>query len=128
MPLKTTGPRYIAELLRGYGVTHVFFVPQMLLETLTSMEGMGIRRVVTHGEKAAAYMADGYARASRKPGICMAQNIGGANLAAGLRDAYMACSPVIAITGGPDSDSMYRYLYQEVEDFSMFDPVTKFNA
>jgi acetolactate synthase-1/2/3 large subunit len=84
--------------------------------------------VVTHGEKAAAYMADGYARASRKPGICMAQNIGAANLAAGLRDAYMACSPVIAITGGPDSDSRYRYLYQEIEDFSMFEPVTKFNA
>ncbi|HKA43662.1 MAG TPA: hypothetical protein VKF40_16905 [Burkholderiales bacterium] len=39
---KTTGPRYIAEALRGYGVTHVFFVPQMLLETLTSMEGVGI--------------------------------------------------------------------------------------
>jgi len=58
----------------------------------------------------------------------MAQNVGAANLAAGLRDAYMACSPVIAITGGPDSESRYRYLYQEVEDFSMFDPVTKFNA
>jgi len=58
----------------------------------------------------------------------MAQNVGAANLAAGLRDAYMACSPVIAITGGPDADSRYRYLYQEVEDFSMFDPVTKFNA
>src|SRR5437870_9780169 len=43
-------------------------------------------------------------------------------------DAYIACSPVIAITGGPDSESRYRYLYQEVEDFSMFDPVTKFNA
>src|SRR5438034_9463980 len=40
----------------------------------------------------------------------------------------MACSPVIAITGGPDSESRYRYLYQEVEDFSMFDPVTKFNG
>ena len=35
-------------------------------------------------------MADGYARAGGKPGICAAQNIGGSNLAAGLRDAYMA--------------------------------------
>jgi acetolactate synthase-1/2/3 large subunit len=58
----------------------------------------------------------------------MAQNIGAANLAAGLKDAYMACSPVIAITGGPDPESRYRYLYQEIEDLSMFDPVTKFNA
>src|ERR671922_2435122 len=123
-----TGSRFFAEAMQAYGVTHIFFVPTMLLPAMAEMEDMNIRRVVTHGEKAAAYMADGYARASRKPGVCMAQNIGGANLAAGLRDAYMACSPVIAITGGPDSDSMYRYLYQEVEDFSMFDPVTKFNA
>jgi acetolactate synthase-1/2/3 large subunit len=123
-----TGSRFFAEAMRGYGVTHIFFVPTMLLQAMAEMEDMNIRRVVTHGEKAAAYMADGYARASRRPGVCMAQNIGAANLAAGLRDAYMACSPVIAITGGPDSESRYRYLYQEIEDLSMFDPVTKFNA
>jgi acetolactate synthase-1/2/3 large subunit len=123
-----TGSRFFAQAMQAYGVTHIFFVPTMLLPALAEMEDMNIRRVMTHGEKAAAYMADGYARASRTPGICMAQNVGAANLAAGLRDAYMACSPVIAITGGPDSESRYRYLYQEVEDFSMFDPVTKFNA
>ena len=95
---KTTGPRFVADALRGYGVTHVFFVPQMLLETLTAMEGMGIRRVMTHGEKAAAYMADGYARASGKPGVCMAQHVGASNLAAGLKDAYLACAPVVALT------------------------------
>src|SRR5262245_14013444 len=123
-----TGSRFFAEAMQAYGVTHIFFVPTMLLPAMAEMEDMNIRRVVTHGEKAAAYMADGYARASRRPGICMAQNIGAANLAAGLRDAYMACSPVIAITGGPDPESRYRYLYQEIEDLSMFDPVTKFNA
>jgi thiamine pyrophosphate-dependent acetolactate synthase large subunit-like protein len=111
--MQTTGPRYIAEILRGYGVTHLFFVPQMLLETLTSLEGKGIRRVVTHGEKAAAYMADGYARASGRPGICMAQHVGASNLAAGLRDAYLACSPVIAMTGGPAA-ARYRHAYQEL--------------
>jgi hypothetical protein len=40
---------------------------------------LGIRRVLTHSEKAAAYMADGYARISRRPGICMAQSVGAAN-------------------------------------------------
>ena len=124
---RTTGPRFIAETLRGYGVTHVFFVPQMLLETLTGMEGMGIRRIMTHGEKAAAYMADGYARASRRPGVCMAQHVGASNLAAGLRDAHLACSPVIAMTGGPAA-ARYRHAYQELEDFSQFEHTTKFNA
>ncbi len=61
---KMSGPRYVAEVFRANGMDHVFHVPQMLLETLVAMEGMGIRRVMTHGEKAAAYMADGYARAS----------------------------------------------------------------
>src|ERR671933_519833 len=124
-----TGSRYFAEALHGYGVTHVFFVPTILLHAMAEMEDFqpGITRVVTHGEKAAAYMADGYARASGKPGICMAQTIGGANLAAGLRDPYMACSPVIAVTGGRDNASMYRNAYQEIEDFPLFEQVTKAN-
>lgn len=125
---KTTGPRFVADTLRAYGVTHVFFVPQMLLETLTSMEGMGIRRVMTHGEKAAAYMADGYARASGKPGVCMAQHVGASNLAAGLKDAYLASSPVIALTGGPAPLARHRHAYQELEDFTQFEHTTKFNA
>jgi acetolactate synthase-1/2/3 large subunit len=124
---RTTGPRFVADTLKAYGVTHVYFVPQMLLETLTGMEGMGIRRVMTHGEKAAAYMADGYARASGKPGVCMAQHVGASNMAAGLRDAYLACSPVIAMTGGPAA-ARYRHAYQELEDFTQFDHTTKFNA
>ena len=122
-----TGSRYFAEMMHGYGVTHIFFVPTMLLPALAEMEDMGIRRVMTHGEKAAAYMADGYARASGRPAICMAQAIGAANLAAGLRDAYMAGSPVIALTGGQDSSSRYRHLYQEIEDFPMFEPLTHAN-
>ena len=105
---RMTGARAFAEMLRGYGVDHVFFVPAIMSKALAEMEDMPIRRVMVHGEKSAAYMADGYARASGKPGICMAQHIGASNLAAGLRDAYMAGSPVIAITGGPSPDSRYR--------------------
>ena len=125
---KMTGMRFVAEALRGYGVSHVFYVPQMLLETLVEMEGWGIRRIMTHGEKASAYMADGYARVTGRPGVCLGQQIGASNLAAGLRDAYMACSPVIAITGGPSPAARYRNAYQEVEDFSQFDSVTKMNV
>ena len=73
-------------------------------------------------------MADGYARASGKPGVCMAQVIGALNLAAGLRDAWLAHSPVIAFTGGRDPSSKFRKVYQEVDDVPAFEPVTKFNA
>jgi acetolactate synthase-1/2/3 large subunit len=125
---KMTGSRFFAEAMQSYGVTHVFFVPTIMLPALAEMEDMNIRRVMTHGEKAAAYMADGYARALRKPGICMAQTVGAANLAAGLRDAYLAGSPVIAITGGRQPETTYRHVYQEIEDLPMFNAVTKFNA
>ena len=123
-----TGSKFFAEAMKAYDVSHVFFMPTIIIPAMAEMEDMNIRRVTTHGEKAAAYMADGYARASHKPGICLAQNVGAANLAAGLRDAFLANSPVIAITGGADLDSRYRHVYQEIEDFSMFNPVTKLNV
>lgn len=120
-----TAYRYFAEVMKGYGITHSFFVPTILMEALAEMDELGMQKILTHGEKAAAYMADGYARASGKPGLCLAQQIGASNLAAGLRDAYMAGSPLIAITGGPATASRYRHAYQEVEDFSQFDSMTK---
>ncbi len=125
---RMTGARYFAEAMKGYGVSHIFFVPAFMLKSFADMEDLPIARVMTHGEKAAAYMADGYARASGKPGVCMAQMIGASNLAAGLRDAHMAGSPVIAVTGGPTPQSRYRHAYQEVDDVTQFDAVTKFNA
>ena len=125
---KMTGARAFAEMMRGYGVSHIFFVPAIMAKALAEMEDMPIRRVMVHGEKSAAYMADGFARASGKPGVCMAQCIGGSNLAAGLRDGYMAGSSIVAITGGSLPQYRFRHAYQEVEDFSQFAPVTKFNA
>jgi acetolactate synthase I/II/III large subunit len=124
----TTGSRYLAEALRDYGLTQVFMVPTVAVPALAEMDRLGIQAITTHGEKAAAYMADGYARAAGRPGVCLAQTIGGANLAAGLRDPYMAGSPVIAITGGTRPLTRYRHVYQEIEDFTLYDPVTKFNA
>ena len=126
---KRPGAEVIADMLKGYGVTHVFMVPAVLRRTFAEMERRtSIARIHCHGEKSAAYMADGYARASGKPGICMAQVIGALNLAAGLRDAYLAHSPVIAITGGRDPKTKFRKVYQEVDDVPAFEPVTKFNA
>ncbi len=126
---KRTGAEVLAEMLADYGVTHVFMVPAVLRRTFAEMERRTkIARVHCHGEKSAAYMADGYARASGKPGICMAQVIGALNLAAGLRDAYLAHVPVIAMTGGRDPKTKFRKVYQEVDDVPAFEPVTKFNA
>jgi len=123
-----SGARFIAETFKGYGVKHVFFVEAILRRTLVEMEALGIRRVLTHSEKAAAYMADGYARVSRRPGVCMAQSVGAANMASGLQDPYLGCSPVIAITGQREPFSRYRHAYQEILHGPMFEPVTKYNV
>ena len=126
---KMTGAQCLADMLKGYGVTHVFHVPAVLRTTYAEMEKRtDIKRLHVHGEKSAAYMADGYARASGRPGICMAQVIGALNLAAGLRDAWLAHSPVIAFTGGREPKNKFRKVYQEVDDVPAFEPVTKFNA
>src|SRR3954463_9510165 len=127
--MKLTGAQVLADMLAGYGVSHVFMVPAVLRRTFAEMERRTqIKRLHCHGEKAAAYMADGYARASGRPGICMAQVVGALNLAAGLRDAYLAHSPVIAFTGGRDAKTKFRKVYQEVDDVPSFEPVTKWNA
>ena len=127
--MKMTGAQCLADMLAGYGVSHVFMVPAVLRRTFAEMERRTqISRIHCHGEKAAAYMADGYARASGKPGVCMAQVVGALNLAAGLRDAYLAHSPVLAFTGGRDAKTKFRKVYQEIDDVPAFEPVTKWNA
>ncbi len=126
MTERLKGSQLIADLLEGYGVTHVFFIPTILNHTLYEMEQRTrISRVLAHSEKAAAYMADGYARASGRVGVCMAQMVGAANLAAGLRDGWMASTPLIAVTGGASKNSRDRYQYQEVNDGPAFLPYTK---
>ena len=126
---KQTGAVVLAELLKSLGVTHIFMVPAVLRRTMVEIEKRtNIKRLHVHSEKSAAYMADGYARVSHKPAICMAQIIGALNIAAGLRDAFLAHSPVIAMTGGREPKTKFKKVYQEIDDMPAFEPVTKFNA
>ena len=126
---RLTGAQFLADSLHAYGVTHVFFVPAILSHTLAELDKRtAIKRILTHGEKAAVYMADGYARASGRVGVSFAQCIGAANLAAGLRDPFLACSPLVVLTGGPYAQSRSRHVYQEIDDFPLFKPVTKYSA
>ena len=125
---KITGGKFIAEALKAYGVTHVFVAPAIAREALAEMSVLGVKSIVTHGEKAAAYMADGYARAANRPGVCFAQSVGAANLAAGLQDPYLAMSPVIALTGRKTPMEQQKNAYQEIEHSKPFASVTKFSA
>lgn len=123
-----TGGEYLAHALDAYGVTDVFFMEAILRRTLLHLEKHGVRRIMAHSEKGAAYMADGYARASGKVGVCMAQSVGAANLAAGLQDAYLARSPVVAMTGHKAIPQLQRNAYQEIAHPALYQSVTGFSA
>ena len=125
---KMTGAKFLAETLNAYNVTHFFFMPVIIPEAMPELERLGIKRIMAHAEKSAAYMADGYARVAKKAGICGAQSVGGINLAAGLQDAYLACSPTIALTGRLPQIQQNRNAYQEVDHINPFSAVTKFNT
>jgi acetolactate synthase-1/2/3 large subunit len=120
-----TGNRYLAEAMASSGLDHFFHMPLILPDAVKDMHAVGVRPVVVHSEKAAAYMADGYARASGKIGVCAAQAIGSSNLAAGMLDAYMAHAPILALTGGGTADTRYRNNYQEIDQQPIWGAITK---
>lgn len=123
-----TGAEWLARTLAVNGTSHVFFIDAVLRRTLIELGTLGVTRVLAHAEKSAAYMADGYARIAGKPGICFAQSVGAANLAAGLQDAYLGHSPVIALTGREPPSLQYRNTYQELAHRPLYASVTKFSA
>ena len=120
-----TGGRMVAEILQAHGVDHVFFMDAILRRALVEMENLNIRRILAHSEIAAAYMADGYSRVAGKPAVCMAQSVGAANLAAGLQDAFLAQTAIIAMTGRQPAAMQYRNAYQEIPHEPLFRSTTK---
>ena len=122
-----TGARVLAEMLSGYGVSHFFFMPVIAPEAYPEFDRLGIKTVMAHSEKGAAYMADGYGRVSGRVAVCGSQSVGALNLAAGLQDAYLGCSPVVALTGRLPQYQQQRNAYQEVDHMGPFDAVTKYN-
>ncbi|MDA8382250.1 MAG: thiamine pyrophosphate-binding protein [Betaproteobacteria bacterium] len=121
------GQQFLAELVRRSGAKALFFVPTFLYPTLVELADDPIKRVLCHSEKAAGYMADGYAQASGMPGIVIAQGGPGAtNLYAGLVDAWQSNTPVLAVTPVLPSARYHGNSYQEV--YVDFRPVTKYDA
>ena len=128
MPGAMNGAEWLARALAGTGMTHVFFVESVLRRTLLQLADLGVKPILAHSEKAAAYMADGYARIAARPAVCMAQSVGAANLASGLQDAYLGRSPVIALTGRKEPSFQHRNAYQEIAHAPLFAAVTKFST
>src|ERR1700720_3880523 len=122
------GAEWLAQALGGAGTTHVFFVESVLRRPLLQLKDLGVTPILAHSEKAAAYMADGYARIAGRPGVCMAQAVGAANLASGLQDPFLGRSPVVALTCRKPPSFQHRNAYQEIPHAPLFAAVTKFST
>lgn len=126
-PAPLPGNEILAETFRRAGTTAIFFVPTFLYPTLVSLAEDGVKRVLCHAEKAAGYMADGYAQITNQPGVVITQGGPGAtNLFAGLADAWQSHTPILALTPVIPDMRYNGNSYQEV--YVDFGNVTKYDA
>ncbi len=126
-PIVKKGHELLADTFTRGGVKAVFFVPTFLYPTLVALADRPVKRVLCHSEKAAAYMADGYAQASTSPGIVITQGGPGAtNVIAGLADAWESNTPVLCLTPVIPNQRYHGNSYQEV--YTDFGQVTKYDA
>jgi acetolactate synthase I/II/III large subunit len=85
-----------------------------------------IRTILPRHEQGGSFAAEGYARATGKPGVCMATSGPGAtNLVTGIADAYMDSVPMVAITGQVPQEMIGRGAFQETDVFGMTLPIVK---
>jgi len=129
--MKLTGAQIVWEALVREGVEVVFGIPGgqnlPIFDALAKYE-YPLHFVLARHEQGAAHMADGYARASGRVGVCMATSGPGAtNLVTGLATAYMDSSPVVAITGQVATTILGRDGFQEADVTGITMPVTKHN-
>jgi sulfoacetaldehyde acetyltransferase len=120
----------LVETLAANGVTEVFgIVGSAYMDALDIFPAAGIRFIPVAHEQGAAHMADGYARASGRHGVCIAQNGPGiTNFVTAIAAAYWAHSPVVFIT--PETGSMTMGLggFQETEQLPIFSKITKYQG
>jgi thiamine pyrophosphate-dependent acetolactate synthase large subunit-like protein len=123
-----SGGQTVIELLKAEQVRHIFgIVGSSFLDVLDTLyDDKSVEYVNVRHEQGAAFMADGLARITGSPAVCLVTSGPGAtNLLTGIAGAYAAHSPVVAIAGGPASGHYHRDAFQEFDLVSIFRPVTK---
>ncbi|MDH7487198.1 MAG: thiamine pyrophosphate-binding protein [Anaerolineae bacterium] len=127
-----TGAQTVVEMLQAYGVRHVFGVPgdtsMPLYEALYHARAT-IQHIMARDERAAAFMADVYARLSGRPGVCEAPSGAGASyLLPGLAEANASSIPLIALTSDIPLSGEGRHVLTELDQAALFRAVTRWCA
>jgi acetolactate synthase-1/2/3 large subunit/sulfoacetaldehyde acetyltransferase len=123
-----TAGRAVVELLKAEGVRHIFgIVGGTFLDVLDALyDDRSVDYINVRHEQAAAFMADGLARVTDLPGVCLVTSGPGAtNLLTGVAAAHVAHSPVVVLVGGVALEHQQRDAFQELDLVGMFRPVTK---
>jgi len=128
-PNRMTGAQAVLECLKREGVDVVFGLPGgVLLPLYDAIYSSDIRHILVRHEQGAAHMADGYARATGKVGVCIATSGPGAtNLVTGIATAYMDSVPMVAITGQVNTFLIGKDAFQEADITGITLPITKHN-
>jgi thiamine pyrophosphate-dependent acetolactate synthase large subunit-like protein len=124
-----TGSEILAKTLKNEGTDILYFLmggPMLLTETCCIKEG--IRPLDVRHEQAAAFMAQAYSRVLQKPGVCMAASGPGViNLTTGIANAFVDCTPVVAIGGSCPVGLLGRQVFQEIDQVAIMKPCTKWS-
>lgn len=124
------GARIVLEGLKKEGVDIIFGIGGgVVIPILDELyDDKEIKFILTRHEQAAAHMADGYARATGKVGVCLATSGPGAtNLVTGIATAYMDSIPIVAITGQVATHLVGNDAFQEADTTGITRPITKQN-
>ena len=124
-----TGAQILIECLKREGVAVMFGYPGgQVLPLFDKIYDSDIRFILVRHEQGAAHAADGYARATGKPGVCIATSGPGAtNLVTGIANAYMDSIPMVAITGQVKTFLIGNDAFQEADVTGITRPITKHN-
>ncbi|MGE4283278.1 MAG: biosynthetic-type acetolactate synthase large subunit [Clostridia bacterium] len=127
--MKMIGADALIKALEAEKVTVIFGYPGAANAPIyDSLSKSDIKHILTRHEQGAAHAASGYARVTRKVGVCMATSGPGAtNLITGIATAYMDSIPIVAITGQVSSEMIGRDVFQEVDITGATAPFCKHN-
>ncbi|MBI4358532.1 MAG: biosynthetic-type acetolactate synthase large subunit [Candidatus Omnitrophica bacterium] len=124
-----TGAQILIESLKQEGVEYVFGLPGgAILPTFDALYDSGLKLILVRHEQGASHMADGFGRATGRPGVCMVTSGPAAtNTVTGLATACMDSSPMVCITGQVATHAIGSDAFQEADVIGITQPVTKHN-
>ena len=127
--MKLKGAQIFFECLKREGVDVIFGFPGgAVLDLYHELPKSGIRHILVRHEQGAAHMADGYARATGRVGVCLVTSGPGAtNAVTGVATAYMDSIPMVIFTGQVPTALIGNDAFQEVDIVGITRPCTKHN-